>query len=234
VPAQQLAQHAGPHAGAHHRLTAGTPQEDRMGLIPTPAEIVGAAASVKQVVAGTVDQAVDSVGGALALVPAAQALLARASALVERADALLDHTELVMGRVDDVVTASEAAVREVDAVTTGADRTMAGTTGLVERADALLLSVEPVARQGVPVLERFVHGVADKEVDAALGMLDRLPVLLRHVEEDVLPLLQQLEAVGPDVHAILETVQDLTERLEALPGMGLLRRRADREAEDDD
>lgn len=200
-----------------------------MGLLPTPAELLGAAAGVKQVVTGTVDQVAESASGALALVPAATALLARASALLDRADALADHAQLVISRIDEVVTESDATVERVNAVTTKADRTMGGATGLVDRADSLLSSVEPVARQGVPIAEKIVESISPAEVEAVVKMIDRLPTLLGHLEDDVLPLLQQLDAVGPDVHAILETVQDLTERIEALPGMGLLRRRADKD-----
>jgi hypothetical protein len=203
-----------------------------VGLIPTPAELLGAAAGVKQVVTGTVDQAVESASGALALVPAATALLARASALLDRADALADHAQLVISRIDEVVTASEATVERVDVVTGKADRSMAGATGLVERTDALLSSVEPVARQGIPIATKVVESISPREVDAVVTMIDTLPTVLGHLEDDVMPLLQQLDAVGPDVHAILETVQDLTERIEALPGMGLLRRRADKDDDD--
>ncbi|GAB4064880.1 hypothetical protein GCM10028777_12610 [Angustibacter speluncae] len=200
-----------------------------MGLLPTPAELLGAAAGVKQVVTGTVDQVAESASGALALVPAATALLARASALLDRADALADHAQLVISRIDEVVTESDATVERVNVVTTKADRTMGGATGLVDRADSLLSSVEPVARQGVPIAEKIVDSISPAEVDAIVSIIDTVPTLLRHVQDDVLPLLQQLDAVGPDVHAILETVQDLAERIEALPGMGLLRRRADKD-----
>lgn len=203
-----------------------------MGLIPTPAELLGAAAGVKQVVTGTVDQVAESATGALALVPAATALLARASALLDRADALADHAQLVISRIDEVVTASTATVERVNVVTTKADRSMAGATGLVDRADALLSAIEPVARQGVPIATTIVESFTAKEVAAVVSMIDTLPTVLGHLEDDVMPLLQQLDAVGPDVHAILETVQDLTERIEALPGMGLLRRRADKDDED--
>lgn len=200
-----------------------------MGLLPTPAELLGAAAGVKQVVTGTVDQVAESASGALALVPAATALLARASALLDRADALADHAQLVISRIDEVVTESDATVERVNVVTTKADRTMGGATGLVDRADSLLSSIEPVARQGVPIAEKIVDSISPAEVDAIVSIIDTVPTLLRHVQDDVLPLLQQLDAVGPDVHAILETVQDLAERIEALPGMGLLRRRADKD-----
>ena len=200
-----------------------------MGLIPSASEIVGAATSVRHALAETVDQAVGSVGGALALVPQAQTLLTRVGLLVDRIDAVVDHAELVIGRIDEVVGESDATVERVNLVATKADRTMSGATGLVDRADSLLTSVEPVARQAIPIATKLVESISTQEVDAGVSLLDRLPTVLAHLEDDVLPLLRQLEAVGPDVHAILETVQDLTERIEALPGMGLLRKRADKD-----
>lgn len=203
-----------------------------MGLIPTPADLIGAATNVRQVVTGTVDQAVDSVGGALALVPAAQALLAKVSLLVDRIDSVVDHAELVIGRIDETVASAGATVERVNLVATKADRTIAGATGLVDRADALLITVEPVARQAIPLATKLVESISPSEIDAAVSMLDKLPVLLGHVEDDVLPLLKQLDAVGPDVHAILETVQSLQSAIEAFPGMGLLKKRADKDDED--
>ncbi len=200
-----------------------------MGLIPSASEIVGAATSVRHALAETVDQAVGSVGGALALVPQAQTLLTRVSVLVDRIDAVVDHAELVIGRIDEVVTESDGTVERVNLVTTKADRTMAGATGLVDRADSLLSSVEPVARQGVPIATKIVESISPQEVDAAVSLLDRLPTVLAHLEDDVLPLLRQLDAVGPDVHAILETVQNLQGAIEALPGMGLLKKRAEKD-----
>lgn len=200
-----------------------------MGLIPTPAELIGAATSVRQVVAGTVDQAVDSVGGALALVPAAQALLAKVSVLVDRIDTVVDHAELVIGRIDETVTSADATVERVNLVVTKADRAIAGATGLVDRADPLLTAIEPVARQAIPMAAQLVESVSPAEIDAAVTMLDKLPVLLAHVDEDVLPLLRRLDDVGPDVHAILETVQNLQDAIEAFPGMGLLKKRADKD-----
>ena len=111
--------------------------------------------------------------------PQAQTLLTRVSVLVDRIDAVVDHAELVIGRIDEVVTESDATVERVNLVTTKADRTMAGATGLVDRADSLLSSVEPVARQGVPIATKLVESISPQEVDAAVSLLDRLPTVLR-------------------------------------------------------
>jgi hypothetical protein len=45
-------------------------------------------------------------------------------------------------------------------------------------------------------------------------------------------MLRQLDKVGPDVHQILEVVQDLREALTGLPGVGMLMRRGERRDED--
>jgi hypothetical protein len=49
--------------------------------------------------------------------------------------------------------------------------------------------------------------------------------VLRAVDEDLLPLARQLQGVGPELHALLELVEDLHAMVSRLPGMGLVRRR---------
>ena len=46
-------------------------------------------------------------------------------------------------------------------------------------------------------------------------------------------MLQQLGHVGPDVHQILEVVEDLRAALDGVPGMGLLKRLGDRKDDDE-
>ena len=73
-----------------------------------------------------------------------------------------------------------------------------------------------------------------REVDAAIALVDRLPMVLEHLESDVLPVLSKLDQVGPDLHELLEVVEDLRRVLTALPGVGLLRRRGDDDEKRDD
>lgn len=170
--------------------------------LPTPADLLRAAASV---------------GEALELVPRAGELITRIGGLLDRVDPLVDRIE--------------AAVDRIEMVTTKADRVVAGATGVVEASDHLLGDVKPLARALMPAAKRFADSVETREVDAAISLLDRLPTVLTHLDEDVLPLLQQLDRVGPDVHEILETVNDLREILTGLPGVGLLMKRGDRRDE---
>ena len=211
--------------------------------LPTPSELLGAAASVKD----GVSSAVDGVGDAIDLVPRAGELVTRIGALLDRVDVLVDRAESALTQVETVLmkadgaadgarstlTAADAAVVTASAVAVKADRLVAGATGVLESSDRLLSEVKPVARALMPAAQRFADSVEPREVDAAITLLDRLPTVLTHLDEDVLPMLQQLDRVGPDVHQILEIVEDLREVLTGLPGVGLLKRLGDRKEDED-
>jgi hypothetical protein len=91
----------------------------------------------------------------------------------------------------------------------------------------MLESYEPLLRSLQPSARRLVESIGEHEVDAGVALLDRLPVVLNHLDEDVIPILGSLERVGPDIHELLEVVEDLRRMLAGIPGMRLLRRRAD-------
>ena len=211
--------------------------------LPTPSGLLGAAASVRD----GVTSAVDGVGDAIDLVPRAGELVTRIGALLDRVDVLVDRAEGALTRVESVLTkadgavggalrtltAADAAVATASAVAIKADRLVAGATGVLDSSDHLLGEIKPVARALMPAAQRFANSLEPREVDAAITLLDRLPTVLTHLDEDVLPMLQQLDRVGPDVHQILEVVDDLREVLTGLPGVGLLKRFGDRKEDED-
>ena len=60
-------------------------------------------------------------------------------------------------------------------------------------------------------------------------------MLLEHVDTDLLPALQRRWTGSvPDLHELLEVVEDLRRVMTGLPGIGLLRRRGDDEPPGDD
>ena len=61
---------------------------------------------------------------------------------------------------------------------------------------------------------------------AAIALIDRLPALLDSVDQEVLPLAQQLKDVGPDLHAVLGLVEELHTLISGVPGAKRLLRRA--------
>ena len=105
--------------------------------------------------------------------------------------------------------------------------TAAGT--LVGSADALLGRVTPLVDQLLPIAQRITDSLSPEEVQAAIHLLDRLPGLLDSVDAEVLPLLRTLQDVAPDLHEMLGLLDDVHAVVSGLPGVGRLRRRAEKE-----
>jgi hypothetical protein len=198
--------------------------------IPGPSDVVHAAGSLR-----------DGAAAALALVPRVEALVQRledlvtdvealvarvdrvaagADAVVSRTGGLLDSAEATLARADGALDATDATLGRADGAVSGAQR-------LADRTDAMLGSYEPLLRSLQPSAARFVESVGEHEVDAGIALLDRLPVVLGHLDDNVIPILGSLDRVGPDIHELLEVVEDLRRMLAGIPGMRLLRRRAD-------
>lgn len=179
--------------------------------LPTPAAVLGGAAL-----------AAETVETALSLVP-------RAAAAMDRVEALLDRAEKAVGLAEEANARALKLVERADLVTNKASRAVDGVTGVSSRADTALGTWEPILRTLSPAARRFADGLSESEVSAAITLVDRLPVLLEHVENDVLPVLRNLDRVGPDLHEVLEVVEDLRRVITGLPGVGFLRRRGEEE-----
>lgn len=181
--------------------------------IPGPADLVQAATAVR-----------DSVGDALELMPRLVTLLGAAESLLGRVDRVVDKIEVTMDRannlISDVATTDQAARQVVASV----EKT-------VERSGALLELYDDSLRELAPSLRTFAKKLDPDEVQALVKLVDRLPILLEHLDEDILPMLTTLDRVGPDLHQLLEIAQDLQVALGGLPGMGWVRKRAEKEEE---
>lgn len=186
--------------------------------LPGPATVIGSAMSA----AGAVETA-------LGLVPRAADTLTRIEALLDRVEALVERTEKIVAASDEVVTRTHATLDRAEVVTRDAGRHSAAAAGLLDRVDASLSAWEPTLRRLAPPASRFARALESHEVEAAISLVDRLPLMLQHVENDVLPMLKSLDRVGPDLHEVLEIVEDLRRMVTGLPGMRLLRRRGEDE-----
>ena len=149
---------------------------------------------------------------------------------MSRAGSSVDAVQALTARADATVTDAERAVGSASAALGRAE-------GLLGVAEALLGHVRGPADQVLPLVQRLAESLSPQEVDAAIALVDRLPVLLDAVDSDVLPLMKTLEQVAPDLHGVLELVTDLHRLVSGVPGVKLLRRRGDddpvqRQAED--
>ncbi|MBB4964477.1 hypothetical protein [Saccharothrix violaceirubra] len=157
-------------------------------------------------------------GRVLDLLQAAEDVVRRADALVDRTERVLEETEMVVGRARVATAAAEQVLTD------------ASTAARTSRE--LVDDYAPLARQARPLAKRFVDELSPQEVDAAVELVDRLPVLTRHLIEDVLPILATLDRVGPDIHQLLEVTNDVRQAILGIPGFAFLRRRGE-DREDD-
>ncbi|MQA33033.1 hypothetical protein GCU49_05555, partial [Modestobacter roseus] len=110
--------------------------------------------------------------------------------------------------------------------------TTADADGLLRRSEALLAAFAPLLDayrpalgELAPVVTRLAEELDESEVQALVHLVDRLPALVTHLDEDVLPVLVTLGDVAPDVHQLLDTVQDMRQVVKGFPGSKLFRRR---------
>lgn len=149
-------------------------------------------------------------------------LLAEVAVTARRADEVAAGAAAVVGEADRVAKLSGAVALEARGVAIGADEVR-------ESAGALVGAYAPVLAALQPTLDRLAELVSPRQVTALVGLADRLPPLLDAVDRDVLPLLSHLNEMAPDLHALLESVDDLRRAVAGLPGIGLLKRRGDEE-----
>ncbi|MFD1147147.1 hypothetical protein [Saccharothrix hoggarensis] len=166
----------------------------------------------------TVETAVSVPGRVLDLLGAAEAVVRQADELVTRTARVLDETEALVGRARAVTAAAEGVTTDV------------GHTARTSRE--LLDSYAPLAQKAQPLAQRFVDELSPHEVDAAVQLVDQLPVLTKHLIDDVLPILTTLDRVGPDIHQLLEVTNDVRQAILGIPGFTFMRRRG--EAKEDE
>lgn len=131
----------------------------------------------------------------------------------------------VIGRVEDVLGRVETVLGRVETV-------VGRIEGTSRRVESVVDLYEPPLTKLAPSLQSFSEKLEPHEVTAMIELVDRLPRLLTHLDEDVIPILTTLDRVAPDLHQLLEIAQDLQVALSGLPGMGWLRKRAEKEEQE--
>ncbi len=183
---------------------------------------------VDPVLSGAVD-AVRRVDGVLDLVGKT---VTGVDEVVAEAGERVQRVTQVLSGADSAIAQTAAILQRTDKVVTRAVDVLAGAGGLVDNADHLLAQAKGPLENVMPLLERVAETMDPREVDAAVLLIDKLPEVLTLVEQDVLPLMRRLDTVGPELHAMLELVEDLHNMVAGLPGMKLMRRRGENEPED--
>ncbi|MGQ0624078.1 MAG: hypothetical protein ACT4PP_05395 [Sporichthyaceae bacterium] len=226
-----------------------------MTALPGPRSLGRAAQSYARRAGALVTGALRLPGRVIALADEAEDLLARlqgtlgrvdgtvdhAAMTARRAGALLDDTAAVVTRTDLVLESTELTVARTQTVigesariTTQAARTIATASAITDTCAVLVDRLAPAMEKAAPLLERFVTGLTEAEVDAAIAMVDELPVLARSLRESVVPILTTLDRVGPDLTELLQVSDDVRRAIVGIPGFGFFKKRGAEILEDED
>jgi hypothetical protein len=135
-----------------------------------------------------------------------------AASVPERVLNLLSAAESVVARADDLLRRTEQTI-------TNADKA-------IEHVREVTTAAETQVAAALPLIE-FVEEFSAHEVQAAIKLVDELPRLSKHLNDDLLPILTTLNHVGPDIHELLAVAKDVRQAILGIPGFDYLRRRGE-------
>ncbi|MGR6317699.1 hypothetical protein Q2K19_04405 [Micromonospora soli] len=181
---------------------------------------------------GTLDRTDRVLTDAEAAVREVAVISAAATEAVETATEVAAAAAVVVGEAERVSAAAGVVVGEAEAVAARAAGTLVVAEQAAGTATELLAAYEPALRRAAPMATRFVEQLSPEEVTAAIRLVDELPKLKEHLTADVLPILATLDRVGPDLHDLLAVTRDLKLAVAGIPGLGMLRRRGERLADE--
>ncbi|MDX8048780.1 hypothetical protein SK571_05270 [Lentzea sp. BCCO 10_0798] len=176
----------------------------------------------------------------LSLLGEVEQLVRKVNGTIDSVDGIVAKAGTLVDRTANVVADAEKAVDEVRAITASASD-VAERAGLVvttaghtaHTAGELIAMYEPLAKQAQPLAKRFVDELSPHEVEAAIKLVDELPVLTEHLISDILPILATLDKVGPEVHQLLEVTSDMRQAILGIPGFSFMRRRGEKKEEEE-
>lgn len=139
----------------------------------------------------------------------------------------------VPGRVLNLLSAAESVVARADDLVRRTERVVAGAENAVAHAEEVTTAAQEQVVASRPLIE-FLEEFSAHEIQAAIRLVDELPRLASHLNDDIMPILGTLNRVGPDLHELLDVVKDVRQAIQGIPGFDYLRRRGEEKDNDND
>jgi hypothetical protein len=175
------------------------------------------------------------------LMPRIVVLIDEIEIIAARVSTVLNQIELTERRISSVVAGIEQTQERVVAVVTRVSETVAAIDVIVGEAALLTRRVTPLLdayqqplEQLQPIVARLSETTSPAEVDAMVALLDTLPDVAHKLDRDVLPILDTLGTVAPDLRDLLDVSKQLNVMLGAIPGLGRIKKQIDERQEQDD
>lgn len=198
---------------------------------PGPGDVIriaGQTFDAVQTAVGLVPRLVTIVAEVEALIRRVQRVVGEVEAIQVRVAVTLDRVGEIQAGVDDVRRNAAALVDRTGVVVDVA-------AGLTGRLEPIVLTYEPILRLLEPAASRLATTTSQDEIDAMVALIDMLPSIVGKLDRDILPVLDTLATVAPDLRDLLDVSKELNELIGSVPGLGRVRKRIEeRQQEVDD
>lgn len=198
--------------------------------IPGPGDVIrlaGQTFDAVQTAVGLVPRLVVIVGDVEALLGRVQRVVGEVEAIQVRVKVILDRVGEIQAGVDDVRRNAAALVDRTGVVVDDA-------AALTGRLEPIVLAYEPILKLLEPVAARLASTTSQEEIDAVVALVDMLPSIVGKLDRDILPVLDTLATVAPDLRDLLDVSKELNELIGAVPGLGRVKKRIEERQQDQD
>ena len=208
-------------------------------LVSEVERLVGVLGQIAERAEGLVERCDVVVESAFEITTAAEGVVATSREITKGASEVVDSSREITTGATEVVELSRGITTGAQEVVESSRELTAGAGAVMEKAgetsDAareMLELYQPMLQRGAPLAARFIDDLTETEVDAAVKLVDQLPVFTEHMTSDILPILETLDRVGPDLHELLDVTKDLRRAVDGIPGFSFLKRRGEAKEED--
>jgi hypothetical protein len=179
-------------------------------------------------------QSYGAIETAIGLVPRLVSVVGEVEMIMGRVTALIGDIETTNRRAAGVVTRTETVVARSESVVARTESVVARADTLTGRISPLLDRYQPMLEKLQPMLSRLASTTSPTEIDAVVKLIDMLPDMADKLQKDIVPILDTLGTVAPDLRDLLDVSKEFNEMLGAVPGLGRVKKKIEERQELED
>lgn len=179
-------------------------------------------------------QGYEALERAISLVPRLVVIVSEVENIMKRVKVVVSEIESTQHRATVVVTRIEAVVDRSEATVGSTEVVVGRAADLTRRIEPLLDRFQPALDKLEPIVTRLAETTSPAEVDAMVELVNALPAIVDKLDTDILPVLDTLATVAPDLRDLLDVSKDLNELIGSVPGLGRVKKKMDEKQESQD
>ena len=184
-------------------------------------------------------QAVSAVQAGAALIPQLAVLIGDLQDLVDEARAVVRDVHSTQRQAQAAAAAVELTRRHVQSVADQAAATAATVAQIAaaaqitgQRVQQLIDRYEPALHTLAPLADHVADNITGDDAAAVVEMIHTAPVLVDKLDTDIVPILDSLDTVAPDLRNVLDVSAGMNEMLGSVPGLGRVKKRIEKDQQD--